>query len=79
MAGKKKDIKVEVHVTPVKGEAWNKTVTLKPKALTVGDALTAAGLKPDKVDVTMNGKPAQLDAALAGFAKLVVTERPQNS
>ncbi len=67
-----------LKVTPVQGEATETAVQVA-KGSTVGSALQQAGISTERKNVTVDGKPADLDAPLAAGQTVNVEERPQGS
>lgn len=70
-----------VTIVPVSGQPQTREIDL-PDA-TLGQALSAAGISTDRQDITVDGKPADLNAPLAPGSqvqlKVQITERPSGS
>lgn len=78
-----KTLKVNIQIAPLKGRAQNKTVTV-PASATAEEVCVAAGVDPDRKDITVDGKPATLSTRVTEDSKvrvveMKVAERPQGS
>lgn len=93
MLGRKKQppsgsIAVHVTIDPTSGDPSNQEVEVAMTGATLGDVLKAAGIKPDKKDLFLNGKPATLETHVTDGQKVTaqspkpevrVAERPRGS
>ena len=79
MPAVKKGLRVEVTYQPADGKPKTQHITV-PADAKVRDALQAAGLATDKVNVHMSKPtPVGLDEPLTDGARLTVAERPRSS
>ena len=72
-------IRFSVSVVPTSGSTTRQTVELEVKEPTVADVLARAGISTEKVDITVNGRSAELGDVVAANAKVRVAERPRGS
>ncbi len=82
-------LKIRVSVVPTHGKTVKQTVEVAPSGASVKEICAAGNIDTRNKDLTVNGRPAQLDthvgpndtleAAERGKPVVAVSERPQGS
>jgi hypothetical protein len=76
---KAKTFEVPVTIVGTSGKPVEKMVKVTARA-TVGEVLKAAGIESlDKLNLSVDGKPATAEMLVSSKSKVMVTERPQGS
>ena len=82
---KKKKLKVTIEVVPTQGRTTKKTIKVDSGS-SLQEVLKAAGISGTSKNLTLNGKPSNLDAQVTARnlthdkkVKLRVSERPSGS
>lgn len=85
-AGKTQGLTIKVQVVPNDGKPQMRTATVAPSGASLKEVLAAAGVDTKNKNVTVNGKPADLnrhigpsDVVAASAQTVQVTERPAGS
>lgn len=74
----KSQVKVSVKLVPTRGESTDKKVAIKKGGDTVGSVMSKLKLG-GRVDITVDGEPANDETRITSRSKVTITERPQGS
>ncbi len=84
--GKTQGFTVKIQVVPNDGKPQTKTATVSPSGASLKEVLASAGIDTKNKNITVNGKPADLDRHItssdvveAKAHQVQVTERPAGS
>lgn len=71
-------LEISVSVVPTHGEAVNKKIKVAPSGASVAEICKAAGIDTENKDLTVNGKPADLQTHVTQDDVLQAKERGQS-
>ena len=74
----KSQVKVTIKLVPTRGESKQQKVAIQKGGDTVGAVMKKLKLG-GRVDVTVDGEPANDDTRITSRSKVTITERPQGS